>query len=246
MTKHMMQRPILAVGMGILAGGWCLPLLAETLTFSSGTGFFVARDGYVLTNNHVVEHCRNITVYGAVPLSDAKLLARDTEFDLALLKTDVLAMAEAHLNSQKQPLHASDPVVVVGYPGQSWQTGEPKTREARIVNTRGPRGEEKWLEFSDALAKGNSGGPLLDSAGNVVGVVSAKGRLVSYNEVAAREETVEQFDIAISLPVIRKFLDDNNVRYQEADSGIYLSSERISDDARRFIVNVRCRYEDKK
>lgn len=215
----------------------------QMLTYSSGTGFFVTRDGYVLTNNHVIRNCTDITVFGAVPLSSAKLVAVDKEYDLALLKANALAVDEAELSTSKQPLHASDPVVVVGYPGQSWQTGQTTTREARIINTKGPSGEEKWLEFSDSLAQGNSGGPLLDSAGNVVGVVAAKGKLVTYNESAAREETVSKFDLAISLPVVRQFLNQNNVLFREADSGIYLSADRITDNARRFVVNVRCRVQ---
>lgn len=215
----------------------------EMLTYSSGTGFFVSRNGYIITNYHVIEHCTNISVSGSVPLSAAKLVAQDKEFDLALLKTSALAMDEAKLSTVKQPLRANDPVVVIGYPGQSWQTGRTKTQEARILNTKGPRGEEKWLEFSDSLALGNSGGPLLDAAGNVVGVVAAKGRLVSYNETAAREETVDEFDLAISLPVLRQFLQKNSVDYREADSGIYLSASHITDNARRYVVNVRCRLQ---
>lgn len=214
----------------------------ELLTFSSGTGFFVKRDGTLLTNNHVIDNCSDITVNGAVPLSPAKLVARDREFDLALLKTDALPMDEAHLSSAKQPLHTDDPVVVVGFPGQAWQTGRIETREAKILSTQGPLGEEKWLEFSDALKRGNSGGPLLDSTGNVVGVVVAKGHLVTMSDAPGQGETVSKFDIAISLPVIRKFLADNGVAYSEADSGLYLSPEYITDSAKQFVVNVRCRY----
>jgi serine protease Do len=215
----------------------------ELITFSSGTGFFVKRDGHLLTNNHVIDNCSDITINGAVPLSPAKVVARDTEFDLALLKTDALPMDEAHLSSSKQPLHTDDPVLVAGYPGQAWQTGRMETHEAKILSTKGPLGEEKWLEFSDSLKRGNSGGPLLDSAGNVVGVVVAKGRLVTMNETSAAEEVVSRFDIAISLPVIRGFLSDNGINYSEADSGIYLSPDFISGSAKHFVVNVRCRYD---
>ncbi len=214
------------------------------MTYSSGTGFFVNRDGYVITNHHVIEHCRdNINVVGSVPLSVATLVVEDVEYDLALLKTNALTIDQASLNSSKQPLRAGDPVVVVGFPGSSWETVHTKTREARILNTKGPSGEERWLEFSDALAQGNSGGPLLDGAGNVVGVVAAKGRLMVKNNTGAREEVVDQFDLAISLPVLRQFLAKHNILFREADSGIYLSSDRITDDARRFVVNVRCRVD---
>lgn len=229
---------------GLLAG-FCYDAQAELLTYSSGTGFFITHDGYVLTNNHVVSHCKHITVSGPVPLSDAKLVGRDQNNDLALLKTTIPMQFIASLSTDKQPLHARDPVVVMGYPGQSWATGKAVTRTASILDTKGPSGEEKWLQFSDSLAKGNSGGPLLDSAGNVVGVVSAKGRLIVMDSATGKEESETHFDIAISLPVIRHFLDTQHVRYQEADSGIYYSTDTVSDAARRFVVNVRCKVEDR-
>jgi serine protease Do len=213
---------------------------ASAATYSSGTGFFVSRAGYVVTNNHVIADCKNIQIFGAVALSPAKVVAVDKEYDLALLKTDALPTDEARLNNVRQPLRVNDPVVVVGYPGQSFETGKTQTREAKILKLTGPKDEEKWLSFSDALARGNSGGPLLDSSGNVAGVVVAKGKLIKRNEAAARDETVEQFDLAISLPVVRTFLDNNSVRYSQADSGIYLSADRVTDMANRFVVNVRC------
>lgn len=215
---------------------------AETLTYNTGTGFFVNRDGYVLTNNHVIQDCQGqITVVGAVALAPAALVAADPEYDLALLKAEAMPTDQAVISTEKQPLQPGDPVVVIGYPGNAWQTGRTITREAKIIDGKGPHGDEKWLSFSDAVAKGNSGGPLLDASGNVVGVVAAKGKLYIYNASGAREEEVESFDLAVSLPVMRHFLDDNSVLYREADSGIYLSAAHITDDAQRYIVNVKCR-----
>ncbi len=214
------------------------------LTYSSGTGFFVTRDGYVLTNNHVIHNCRDITVSGAVAQANAVLVAYDDEYDLALLKTYAVPPDIARLSSMKQPLSTNDPVVIVGYPGQAWQTGKSVMRQANIIDTKGPRGEEKWIEFSDSLQQGNSGGPLLDSAGNVVGVVAAKGRLSVYNETDQREQELSKFDLAISLPVVRGFLDGNDIQYQKADSGIYESPGAITSRALRFVVNVRCRYDE--
>lgn len=217
----------------------------ELLTFSSGTGFFVRRDGMLLTNYHVVSHCKELTVYGAVPEAAAKVVAVDALYDLALVKTEALPLGVASFNSQKQPLAARDRVVVVGYPGQSWQTGQTQTREAVILRTSGPRGEEKWLEFSDALTGGNSGGPLLDNAGNVVGVVTAKAHLIHPPDMGGDSERVEHFDLAMSLPVIREFLEKNHVQFRDSDSGIYRSAEQITQDARNFVVNVRCRWVEK-
>ena len=140
----------------LLASDICV---AEVLHYSSGTGFFIGRDGYVLTSNHVVKNCRSIAVVGAVPLADATLAAHDETYDLALLKAQALPSEEASLSSERQPLKAGDPVVIVGYPGQSWETLQVVTRSATIVDTKGPHGEEKWLEFSDSLASGQQRRP---------------------------------------------------------------------------------------
>src|SRR5688572_4836992 len=106
------------------------------LTYNSGTGFFISGDGYVLTNNHVVQNCREITVNGAVALSDATVVARDARYDLALLKTNASSKDIGRLSSQKQPLNKGDPVIVIGYPGQSWETGQSVTTQAHILDTK--------------------------------------------------------------------------------------------------------------
>lgn len=212
-------------------------------SYSSGTGFFISRSGELLTNQHVVQNCREITVAGPVEETPATLVASDAEHDLALLRASANLSDIARLASDKQPLAMGDTVVIVGYPGQSWKSLRVVTRQSRITNTTGPMGEEKWLGFSDALAEGNSGGPLLDSAGNVVGVVAAKGKLYQKSAESDKNELIDHFDIAISLPVIRRFLDGHGVRYEEADSGLMLSTSHVSDIAQRFVVNVRCRID---
>lgn len=210
------------------------------ISFSSGTGFFISRDGYALTNNHVVEKCTGpISVHGPKSIMDAKLVATDKEHDLALLKTIFTVSDIGYFNSMKQPLNAGDPVVVIGYPGQSWRSQEAVTRSAKIIDNKGPSGEDKWLQFSDSVQLGNSGGPLLDSSGNVVGVVVAKAEL-HILDASSGNETITKSDIAISLPTIREFLNASNVQYQEADSGIYLSPDRVGDRSKPFIVNIRC------
>jgi len=231
----------------VLLAATCLwPHLASArtvlLTYSSGTGFFVSSKGYVLTNNHVLKDCSEITLHNADGDIDAALVARDVKHDLALLRTHSGLRGVANLSSDKQPVRAGDPVLIIGYPGQSFQTGNSVIRHAQVISAKSEQGGDQWLEITDALAQGNSGGPLVDSAGNVVGVATAKARSYTYNEIEKREEDVRNFDVAITLPVVRAFLDANGITYNEADSGIYYSDAHLIDQAQRFIVNVRCRY----
>lgn len=219
-----------------------LPLEAQQMiAYTSGTGFFVTRDGHILTNNHVIENCRKISVQGDDFSSGAVVIATDKEHDLALLKSPFGNSNMAYFNSMKQPLKKNAPVVIVGYPGDSWRGHNPIVRSSTIIDTKGPQGEEQWLQFNDSVQHGNSGGPLLDSAGNVVGVVVAKAELHITNQSNGGTETIKKSDIAISLPMVKGFLEQNNIQYQTMDSGIYLSPDRVNDRTRPFIVNVNCR-----
>ncbi len=216
--------------------------VTQFIAYTSGTGFFVTHDGHILTNNHVVNNCAQISIHGDNISAGAKLVARDEEHDLALLKASFISPDMAYFNSMRQPLKADDPVVIIGYPGDAWRNNTQVVRQSSIIDMKGPTGEEKWLQFNDSAQQGNSGGPLLDSAGNVVGVVVAKAELrMVKTQYLRKEETVKKSDIAISLPTIRKFLSLNNILYQTADSAIYLSSDRVSDRAHAFIVNVHCK-----
>ena len=213
----------------------------KLISYTSGTGFFVTHDGHVITNNHVVANCDKISIHGEGMSTGAKIVAQDIEHDLALLKAAFTSPNKAYFNSMRQPLKSGDPVVIIGYPGESWRGHDPIIRTSSIIDMKGPKGEEKWLQFTDSVQQGNSGGPLLDSAGNVVGVIVAKSQLHMKNLENNQIELVKKADLAISLPTVRSFLEQSNVQYQTADSNIYLSPDRVNDRARPFIVNVHCR-----
>lgn len=213
----------------------------KMIYYTTGTGFFVSNDGYILTNNHVIENCGKISIHGDNMSSAAELVARDERHDLALLKSTFTSPSMAYFNSMKQPLKAGEPVVIVGYPKDSWRGHNPVVNSSYIIDTKGPTGEGQWLQFQDSVQNGNSGGPLMDSSGNVVGVIAAKAELHIKNQTVDGRETVKKSDIAISLPVVKNFMASNNVAYQTMDSGIYLSPDDVTKRTRSFIVNVHCR-----
>lgn len=212
--------------------------------FSSGTGFFISSDGYLLTNLHVVNNCQKLAVAGPSvrPPLPAQIIARDPDHDLALLKVNVMGVDHAKFNSEKRPPQAGDRVVVVGYPGDAGINGRTVTREAKIVATAGPKGEEKWIQLDDVLEEGNSGGPLLDTAGNVVGIVAAKAVIYTYLKDRPQEGTTTHSGMAVSLKTIETFLGIQRMQFRSSDSGIYLSASRITDMTERYLVNVRCEY----
>ncbi|MBN8544433.1 MAG: trypsin-like peptidase domain-containing protein [Alphaproteobacteria bacterium] len=208
------------------------------VSYNSGTGFFVSKDGHIVTNRHVVENCLSIDVTGAVN-SPATLVAQDTEKDIAILKIPRPSPMVAPLRWNLESLRIGDKVSILGYPKQA--QGELRYNTSHIVAFSGLEGYRQWVQIAPVAEQGNSGGALLDNTGNVIGIVTGKllvdtdGR---YDLPAGRHNTA---DVAIPLSQLKNFLDRNTVRYYESASGlVQYADTRVSDMARNFTVNVRC------
>jgi putative serine protease PepD len=147
----------------------------------TGSGFFLDSDGFILTNNHVVEAAaRSGTI--TVELSDgkkyrAKLIGRDSSYDLAVLKIDVVGAPTLQLGNSEQ-VQVGDAVIAIGSPlGLSGTvTSGIISSKNRAVTTGNGYGESSFinaLQTDAAINPGNSGGPLVDATGAVIGVNSA-------------------------------------------------------------------------
>lgn len=218
--------------------------LADSYRISSGTGFFVSKYGYAITNEHVVRGCDKVMIRSStVKPTEAMVIATDSEIDLALLKTNSIPPYMGQIRGYGNQIDKGDEVLVMGYPEERGQTGEYKIVASEVMDVSGPMGQNKWLQFEDAARQGNSGGPLLDSSGNVVGVVVGKSTL--YRELAnGRKEVIRHSDLAISLPYLVDFLDKNRVYYYKSHSGSGHSLGYIEQRARKFIMNIHCRPEE--
>lgn len=147
----------------------------------TGSGFFLDSDGYILTNNHVVESAAKsgrITVETSDSKKfPAKLIGRDNSYDLAVLKINVQAAPTLQLGNSDQVL-VGDAVIAIGSPlGLSGTvTAGIISSKNRAVTTGNGFGESSFinaLQTDAAINPGNSGGPLVDLTGAVIGVNSA-------------------------------------------------------------------------
>lgn len=147
----------------------------------TGSGFFLSSDGYVLTNNHVVEAAASggsITVAISTGKKySAKIIGRDASYDLAVIKMDVTGAPTLQLgNSDK--VQVGDAVIAIGSPlGLAGTvTSGIISAKNRPVTTGTGSGESSFinaLQTDAAINPGNSGGPLVDATGAVVGINSA-------------------------------------------------------------------------
>ncbi len=164
-------------------------------TASSGSGFIISEDGYVVSNYHVVEGAQRLRVI----LSDsteyeATLVGFDAVNDLAVLKVDATGLPYVKLGSS-DALAVGDQVLAIGNPlGELTSTltvGYISAKD-RMVNTDGT--SLNMLQTDAAINSGNSGGPLFNMSGEVVGITTAK-----YSGTSASGATIEGIGFAIPM-----------------------------------------------
>ena len=140
---------------------------------SLGSGVVATRDGFVLTNNHVVQAADEI----AVALSDgrqfeAKLVGADPESDLAVLKIEARDLPEITFG-RSDSLQVGDVVLAIGNPFDVGQTVTMGIVSALGRSNLGINTFENFIQTDAAINQGNSGGALVDSNGNLVGINTA-------------------------------------------------------------------------
>lgn len=136
--------------------------------FGSGSGFFISEDGYVVTNHHVVEGARELTIiYATGGQAPATLAGTAPEFDLAVLKVDGAVPAVARWgDSTAVPLGAQ--VIAIGSALGQYQNSVTEGVLSGFNRSLGAL--EGLLQTDAAINHGNSGGPLTNSAGEVIGI----------------------------------------------------------------------------
>jgi len=138
-----------------------------------GTGFFISADGYILTNNHLVEKDKTtrvtVTTLGGKDY-DAKIVGTDPRTDLALLKVEAKGAPVAELGESSQ-VKVGEWVLAIGNP-----LGMEHTVTAGIVSYKGrsidTQSYQDFIQTDAAINRGNSGGPLINMRGEVIGINS--------------------------------------------------------------------------
>lgn len=139
---------------------------------ATGSGFFLNGDGYVATNHHVVEGCRQVRATADGITMVTSLVASDRLNDLAILKTS--ARPAAFIPIAEKPAVLTQEVFVAGYPFGRAISSSIKVTKGIVSALTGPGDNPHQIQIDAALQPGNSGGPIITAAGEAVGVVVAK------------------------------------------------------------------------
>ena len=174
----------------------------QTQTASSGSGFIITEDGYVVTNYHVVSGASSVqvTLYNG-DTYDATVVGGDSDYDVAVLKINASGLQPVTLG-ESADVNVGDTVLAIGNPlGEltfSMSQGIVSSCD-RAINVDGT--PFNMIQVDCSINPGNSGGPLVNLYGEVVGIVSAK--YSSYSST-----TVEGLGFAIPISDVRSIITD--------------------------------------
>lgn len=205
----------------------------------TGTGFVVDTAGSVVTNYHVVQGCGGVSFLLINNSStDAKVIASDPVNDLALLKLkDQPKVAAVFQDPDK--LRPGDDIIVFGYPlvGQLASAGN--LTRGSVTALSGLRDDARYYQMSAPIQLGNSGGPVLNGAGRISGVVTYK--LNAARELKATGDISQNVNFALKNSVLRSFLDSNNVAYARSNAAAPAQTAAdVGSEASKFTGIVGC------
>lgn len=169
---------------------------------SSGSGFILSSDGYILTNYHVVQDASSVqvTTYGGDTFQ-AQVIGGDADYDIAVLKVSASGLQRAVLGNS-DTLNVGDRILAIGNPLGELTfslSGGMVSIVNRAINVSGT--PFHMIQTDTSINPGNSGGPLLNTSGEVVGIVSAK-----YS--SSNGKIVEGIGFAIPINDMRAMVQD--------------------------------------
>ena len=139
-------------------------------------------------------------------------------------------------------MHSGDPIVVIGFPFHGLLTSDFTVTTGIISSLAGVLNDTRFLQISAPVQPGNSGGPLLDTRGSIVGVVAAK--LNALKIARAMGDMPENINFAIKTGALRDFLDNSVVPYRTSEPTSEMKTAEIASAARAYTMLISCMARD--
>ncbi|PDT46658.1 serine protease [Sinorhizobium fredii] len=198
---------------------------------SSGTGFAVATDGWLMTNAHVVEGCERIEVKGRGIASDPRI---DVANDLALIKIPG-DTALKPLTFRRAPIRLGEDIVAIGYPLADLLSDSVKITTGNVNALAGLRNDTRYIQISTPIQPGNSGGPVVDRDGYLLGITSATFSKKAADEIGI---TAQNINFAIRGSVAELFMQAQGIASQSGDKAADQSALSTADLADKIAPSV--------
>ena len=212
------------------------PSRVEPNIITSGTGFYVSATGHILTNHHVIDQCRVVRT-GPGSKNSVAIVATDRHNDLALLKSSFSPAKFATFRTAPK-VRAGEDIMVVGYPLQGLLSTDAKVTKGSVSALAGLGDDSRMYQITAPVQPGNSGAPLLDKSGTVIGMVVSKLNVIAVAKVTG--DIPQNVNFAIKGELVRAFLDARGIRYQATTSQRRLEPADIAEIAKEFTIPIEC------
>ncbi len=205
---------------------------------SSGSGFLVSNQGHILTNAHVVSGCNSIHVRQDDGREwPAKILYVSEREDIAVLLTDIKDGIVARFRSS--PLvRLGENVYVFGFPLAGALSTSGNFTSGIVTALAGLKDDTSRIQISAPVQPGNSGGPLLDSWGRVIGIVTSKLNTLKF--AAITQDIAQNINFAIKGSVAIDFLSGHGIGVLENSGDKQLAPVEIADYAKKMTYFIEC------
>ena len=213
-----------------------IPEDEKIVAAASGTGFFVSKLGHIISNHHVIEGCdKNKLIFKGKEVV-ADVLAVDKMNDLAILKADIVPTKIYPVATEDASL--LEDIIIAGYPLGKKVSAAIKTSKGSITALAGYGDNYSEFQTDAALNQGNSGGPIMNQKGNVIGVAVAnygkKSGVESFN-FGIKSSTLKTFASANGL----SFLPPNNRDLSNKDLGKLITEATIYLECHMTVAKIK-------
>jgi tetratricopeptide (TPR) repeat protein/V8-like Glu-specific endopeptidase len=223
----------------------------------TGSGFYISKMGHVITNAHVVQNCSSVTVGdNANKQIRVKIIRTDKSNDLALLKLSTLEMDSTESKSIIQKLSISviplvtngllrsedvrlgEKILVAGYPFGNLISNTMKFTSGIVSATFGAGDDSGQFQIDAAIQPGNSGGPIYDNGGNIVGIVVSQ--LNKLRMVETLGAIPENQNFGIKASTVRQFLESSGLPSKKVERTKDIPSDEVAKIAENQALLVIC------
>ena len=207
----------------------------KIINAASGSGFIISSSGHVITNNHVIEGCNEVKIHYNGEKYKASIIAKDDYNDIALLKANFTPSIIFSIKNGNAEL--LEDIYVAGYPFGDFFNSSVKITKGIVSSLSGFKNNFSNMQIDAALQPGNSGGPVIDYKGNVVGVAVAKLDLSTMVEIF--DSVPENTNFAIKSSVVLNFLNANGIQTKKASEKI-MARSKLSETITKGTLFLSC------
>ena len=206
------------------------------ISASSGTGFFITTEGHIVSNNHVIDACQTVNVNYQGDIKPAKIISRDRSNDLALLQVEIIPKDYFLISNDDAML--LDEVYVAGYPFGKSVSSSIKVTKGVISSLSGLKDNYSNIQIDAALQPGNSGGPIINNEGNVIGVAVAK--LDFKQTIKAYGAIPENINFGVKSSVLYSFTKANNIQIDNLKKEKITTKKQLAEKIQNGTVYLDC------